>query len=340
MKKTLLLFSIGLALASCGGGNKEKSATSTGMSGEIRIDGSSTVFPLSEAVAEEFRAAEPEVRVTVGESGTGGGFKKFSRNEIDINDASRPITAEEIELCKAGGVDFIEIPVAYDGLAVVVSKENTFVDYLTVEELKKIWEPAAQGKIKTWNQVRPSFPNQPINLYGAGTASGTYDYFTEAIVGKAKASRGDYNASEDDNVLVKGVSSDKNGLAYFGLAYYENNADKLKLVPIDDKDDSNGKGGILPSQETVSNGTYQPLSRPEFIYVNAKAADRPEVKAFIKFYIENSAALAKEIGYVPLPADVYPLIQKRMDNKVTGTVFGEGRKTVGVNMADLLSAEK
>jgi len=340
MKKTLLLLSVGIALASCGGGNKEKSASSTGMSGEIRIDGSSTVFPLSEAVAEEFRSAEPEVRVTVGESGTGGGFKKFSRNEIDINDASRPITSEEIELCKAGGIDFIEIPVAYDGLAVVVSKENTFVDYLTVEELKKIWEPAAQGKIKTWNQVRPSFPNQPINLYGAGTASGTYDYFTEAIVGKAKASRGDYNASEDDNVLVKGVSSDKNGLAYFGLAYYENNADKLKLVPIDDKDDSNGKGGILPSQETVSNGTYQPLSRPEFIYVNAKAADRPEVKAFIKFYIENSAALAKEIGYVPLPAEVYPLAQKRMDNKVTGTVFGEGRKTVGVNMADLLSSEK
>lgn len=340
MKKTLLLLSVGLALASCGGGNKEKSASGTGMSGEIRIDGSSTVFPLSEAVAEEFRAAEPEIRVTVGESGTGGGFKKFSRNEIDINDASRPISAEEIELCKAGGVDFIEIPVAYDGLAVVVSKENTFVDYLTVEELKKIWEPAAQGKIKTWNQVRPSFPNQPINLYGAGTASGTYDYFTEAIVGKAKASRGDYNASEDDNVLVKGVSTDKNGLAYFGLAYYENNADKLKLVPIDDKDDSNGKGGILPSQETVSNGTYQPLSRPEFIYVNAKSADRPEVKAFIKFYIENSAALAKEIGYVPLPAEVYPLIQKRMDNKVTGTVFGKGRKTIGVNMADLLSSEK
>ena len=232
------------------------------------------------------------------------------------------------------------MPVAYDGLAVVVSKENDFVDYLTVEELKKIWEPAAQGKIKTWNQVRSSFPNQPINLYGAGTASGTYDYFTEAIVGKAKSSRGDYNASEDDNVLVKGVSSDKNGLAYFGLAYYENNADKLKLVPIDDKNEENGKGGIIPSQETVSNGTYQPLSRPEFIYVNAKSAERPELKAFIRFYLENAGILAKEVGYVPLPAEVYQLGLKRLEGKITGTVFGNGKNTVGVNMADLLKSEQ
>lgn len=339
MKKFVLLVSAGFALAACGGGQQDRKSSSA-ISGEIRIDGSSTVYPLSEAMAEEFRNAEPEVRVTVGESGTGGGFKKFSRNEIDINDASRPITAEEIELCQQNGVEFIEIPVAYDGLAVVVSKENNFVDYLTVAELKKIWEPAAQGKIKTWNQVRPTFPNQPINLYGAGTASGTYDYFTEAIVGKAKSSRGDYNASEDDNVLVKGVSSDKNALGYFGLAYYENNADKLKLVPIDDGNDENGKGGILPSQETVSNGTYQPLSRPEFIYVNAKSADRPEVKAFIRFYTENAATLAKEIGSVPLPAEVYTLTQKRFDGKVTGTVFGKDRNTVGVNMADLLKSEK
>ncbi|HEY1024010.1 MAG TPA: PstS family phosphate ABC transporter substrate-binding protein [Sphingobacteriaceae bacterium] len=337
MKRFIFLLSVGFGLAACGGGNQDQKS-STGLTGEIRIDGSSTVFPLSEAVAEEFRAVEPEVRVTVGESGTGGGFKKFSRGEIDINDASRPITAEEIELCKSGGIEFIELPVAYDGLAVVVSKENDFVDYLTVEELKKIWEPAAQGKIKTWNQVRPSFPNQPINLYGAGTASGTYDYFTEAIVGKAKASRGDYNASEDDNVLVKGVSSDKNALGYFGLAYYENNADKLKLVPIDDKNDANGKGAILPSQETVSNGTYQPLARPEFIYVSAKSADRPEVQAFVKFYLENAAALAKEIGYVPLQPEVYELAQKKMEQKATGTVFGAGRNTVGVDMAELMKA--
>lgn len=338
MKPYILLCSLGLALASCGGNQDKKAAT--GLTGEIRIDGSSTVFPLTEAVSEEFRAVEPDVRVTVGESGTGGGFKKFSRSETDINDASRPITSEEIEFCKQAGVEFIELPVAYDGLAVVVSKENTFVDYLTVEELKKIWEPAAQGKIKTWNQVRSSFPNEPINLYGAGTASGTYDYFTEAIVGKAKSSRGDYNASEDDNVLVKGVSSDKNGLAYFGLAYYENNADKLKLVPIDDKNEANGKGGIIPSQETVSNGTYQPLSRPEFIYVNAKSAERPELKAFVRFYLENAGKLAKEVGYVPLPDEVYQLALKRVEAKITGTVFGKGKNTVGVNMADLLKSEK
>lgn len=337
MKSYVLLCFLSLAFASCGGNQDKKAA---GLAGEIRIDGSSTVFPLSEAVAEEFRAIEPAVRVTVGESGTGGGFKKLSRGETDINDASRPITSEEIELCKQGGVDYIELPVAYDGLAVVVSRQNTFVDYLTVEELKKIWEPAAQGKIKTWNQVRATFPNQPINLYGAGTASGTYDYFTEAIVGKAKSSRGDYNASEDDNVLVKGVSSDKNALGYFGLAYYENNSDKLKLVPIDDKNDENGKGGILPSQQTVSNGTYQPLARPMFIYISAKAADKKELNAFVSFYIENAGKLSKEVGYVPLPDEVYKLSLKRIEGRITGTVFGGGKQTVGVNMVELLKIEK
>ena len=279
---------------------------------------------------------QSKVRVTVGESGTGGGFKKFSRGEIDINDASRPIKPEEIELCKQSGIEFIELPVAYDGLAVVVNKANTFVDYLTVSELKKLWEPAAQGKIKTWNQVRASFPNQPINLYGAGTASGTYDYFTEAVVGKAKSSRGDYNASEDDNVLVKGVSSDKNALGYFGLAYYENNADQLKLVPINDGNESNGAGAIIPTPETVSNGTYAPLSRPEFIYINAKSAGRPEVKAFITFYLENAQALAKEVGSVPLKPEVYQLIQERFDKKITGSLFANGTSTIGVDMSDIL----
>lgn len=319
-------------LASCGGDASKSSGT---LSGEIKIDGSSTVYPLSEAVSEEYRNEESGVRVTVGESGTGGGFKKFSRGEIDINDASRPITSEEIELCKEGGVEFIELPVAYDGLAVVVNKENTFVDFLTIAELKKLWEPEAQGKIKSWNQIRASFPNQPINLYGAGTASGTYDYFTEAVVGKAKSSRGDYNASEDDNVLVKGVSSDKNALGYFGLAYYENNSDKLKLVPIS----ADGKPGILPSQETVSNGTYTPLSRPEFIYVNAKSADRPEVKSFIAFYLANAGTLAQEIGSVPLTPEVYKLVQARFDKKITGSAFGAGRSTIGVDLIKLLSSE-
>lgn len=330
--RLFLISIIVFTLSSCGG---KKQNQGTGLSGEVKIDGSSTVYPLSEAVAEEFRNVESEIRVTVGESGTGGGFKKFSRGEIDINDASRPIKKEEIDLCKQGNVQFIELPVAYDGLAVVVNKENTFIDYLTVKELKKMWEPAAQGKIKTWNQIRASFPNEPINLYGAGTASGTYDYFTEAIVGEAKSSRGDYNASEDDNVLVKGVSSDRNAIGYFGLAYYQNNADKLKLVPINDEDDSNGKGAILPSPETVTNGTYQPLARPEFIYVNAKSAEKPAVKAFVMFYLENAPLLANEIGSVALSQDVYDLVIKKFESKKTGTVFGTG-KTVGVNMADLL----
>lgn len=332
--KRITLFILAVSfLSSCGGGGNNKSSGT--LSGEIRIDGSSTVYPLSEAVSEEFRTEESNVRVTVGESGTGGGFKKFSRGEIDINDASRPITEQEIELCKQGGVEFIELPVAYDGLAIVVNKENTFVDHLTVAELKKIWEPEAQGKIKTWNQVRSSFPNQPINLYGAGTASGTYDYFTEAIVGKAKSSRGDYNASEDDNVLVKGVSSDKNALGYFGLAYFENNADQLKLVPIN----SDGKTSVIPTQATVSDGSYTPLSRPEFIYVNAKSADRPEVKSFIAFYIKNAQILAKEIGSVPLKPEVYKLVQSRFDKKITGSAFGKGISTIGVNMTELLKTE-
>jgi phosphate transport system substrate-binding protein len=335
MKKIILSIIVAASLAACGGNNNKATGNLTG---EIKIDGSSTVYPLSEAVSEEYRRDQSGVRVTVGESGTGGGFKKFSRGEIDINDASRPITAGEIESCKEAGVEFVELPVAYDGLAVVVNLENDFVDYLTIAELKKLWEPAAQGKIKTWNQIRPSFPNQPINLYGAGTASGTYDYFTEAVVGKSKSSRGDYNASEDDNVLVKGVSSDRNALGYFGLAYYENNADKLKLVPIDDENDANGKGGIIPTQETVSNGTYSPLSRPEFIYVNLKSADRPEVQSFIKFYLENAQVLAKEIGSVPLKPEVYKLVQERFDKKIKGSAFANGVSTIGVNMEELLKA--
>ena len=335
MKKIILSIIVAASLAACGGNNNKATGNLTG---EIKIDGSSTVYPLSEAVSEEYRGDQSGVRVTVGESGTGGGFKKFSRGEIDINDASRPITAGEIESCKEAGVEFIELPVAYDGLAVVVNLENDFVDYLTIAELKKLWEPAAQGKIKTWNQIRPSFPNQPINLYGAGTASGTYDYFTEAVVGKSKSSRGDYNASEDDNVLVKGVSSDRNALGYFGLAYYENNADKLKLVPIDDENDANGKGGIIPTQETVSNGTYSPLSRPEFIYVNLKSADRPEVQSFIKFYLENAQVLAKEIGSVPLKPEISKLVQERFDKKIKGSAFANGVSTIGVNMEELLKA--
>ncbi|WP_423147383.1 PstS family phosphate ABC transporter substrate-binding protein [Rubrolithibacter danxiaensis] len=337
MKKNMLFFSVMLIVAACGG--EKKQVSESGLSGEIKIDGSSTVYPLSEAMAEEFRNEAPDVRVTVGESGSGGGFKKFSRGETDINDASRPVKSEELELFKQGNIDFIELPVAYDGLAVVVNKANTFVDHLTVAELKKLWEPAAQGKIKTWDQVRSTFPKQPINLYGAGTASGTYDYFTEAIVGKAKSSRGDYNASEDDNVLVKGVSSDKNALGFFGLSYYEENSDKLKIVPIDNENDADGKGAIAPSVETVTNGTYQPLARPLLIYISTKSADKPHVKAFINFYLDQANTLAKEIGIVPLQPEVYKLAKTRFEKKITGTVFEPGKKTVGVHLTDLFKIE-
>jgi phosphate transport system substrate-binding protein len=302
-------------------------------SGRIDIDGSSSVYPITEAVAEEFRNEHGDVRVTVGVSGTGGGFKKFARNEIDISNASRPIKAEEIKSAAKAGIYFIEIPVAYDGLAVVVSKENNFVEYLTVDELKKIWEPAAQGKIRSWAQVRDGFPDVPLRLYGAGTSSGTYDYFTEAVTGKSKSSRGDYTASEDDNVLVQGVSSDKGGLGYFGLAYFLENKDKLKLVGID-----NGNGVIFPSDSTVTTGTYAPLSRPEFIYVNAKSADKPEVKEFVKFYMEQAPALVKEIGYVPLPADVYLLSYQRFLNKRTGSLFAN-KSTVGADLIKLMKED-
>lgn len=300
--------------------------------GKINIDGSSTVYPLTEAVSEEFRDIRPQIRVTVGVSGTGGGFKKFLRSETDISNASRPISKSEIELSKQNNIGFIEIPVSYDGLAVVISPNNTFVDYLTVEELHKMWAPESQQKINRWNQIRPEWPDAPLNLYGAGTSSGTYDYFTEAINGKAKASRGDYTASEDDNVLVQGVSTDVNGLAYFGLAYYTENKDKLKLVPIKVDEDSEA---IYPTDETVRTGAYQPLARPEFIYINVKSAEIPYVQEYVKFYMENAAALAEEIGSVALPSEVYKLSYERFKNKKTGSIF-ENTSIVGANLLNLL----
>lgn len=298
--------------------------------GKIQIDGSSSVYPITEAVAEEYRVIHSDIRITVGVSGTGGGFKKFARGETDISNASRPITAKEAAACKANNIAFIEIPVAYDGLAVVVSPSNDFVKYLTVSELKKIWEPAAQQKILSWKQVRDDFPDVPIRLYGAGTSSGTYDYFTEAIVGKAKSSRGDYTASEDDNVLVQGVASDKGALGYFGLAYYLENKSKLKLVGID-----NGNGPVFPSDSTVTYGTYAPLSRPEFIYVSATSAGNVVVKDFIKFYIDNAVQLVKEVGYVPLPAEVYQMAHQRFLNNIQGSMF-EKTTTVGADLKKLM----
>ena len=270
------------------------------LTGEVKIDGSSTVYPITEAIAEEYRVEQPNVRVTVGVSGTGGGFGKFSRNEIAINNASRPIKDSEIEECKKNDVNFIELSVAYDGLAVVVSKDNNWVRDLTVEELKRIWEPAAQGELTHWNQIRPEWPNTPLNLYGPGIASGTYDYFTEVIVGESGSSRGDYTASEDDNVLVQGVSGDKNALGFFGLAYYEENQERLKLVGVD-----GGNGVVLPSYESVKDGSYAPLSRPVFIYVNSEAVKDEAVVDFVQFYIDNASELVQDVGYISLPEADY-----------------------------------
>lgn len=336
MKKLILMIAGAALIASCNNNSKSGSGK---LSGEVKIDGSSTVYPITEAVAEEFRKMEPEVKITAGISGTGGGFKKFGRGETDMSDASRPIKEEELSLCKENKIDFIEIPVAFDGLAIVVNKDNSFVDQLTVAELKKIWEPEAQGKITSWKQIRASFPDVPLHLYGAGVASGTYDYFTEAIVGKAKSSRGDYTASEDDNVLVQGVASDKGGLGFFGLEYFTENKDKLKLVPVNDENDANGAGAIIPTMETVTNGTYAPLSRPLFIYVNAKSADRPEVASFVEYYMTNGAKLTAEVGSIALPAEIYTMGLERFKKKVTGSVFS-GKSTVGMKIADMMKAEK
>lgn len=302
----------------------------------IKIDGSSTVYPITEAVAEDYQA-EKKVKVTVGISGTGGGFKKFCRGETDVQNASRPILKKEMDACKEAGVQFIELPIAYDGLTVVVNKNNDFVKSLTVEELKKMWEPGAQGKVKSWKQVNATFPDTPLKLFGAGSDSGTFDYFTEAIVGKAKSSRGDYTASEDDNVLVQGVNSDKGGLGYFGYAYYEENQDKLKAVPIVAK---KGAPAVLPSFDSVKNGSYQPLSRPIFIYVNAtSAAFKPEVKAFIDFYLQNAPVLVKEVKYIPLPANEYTAVTKHWKALKPGTGFG-GVPEIGVKIEELLARIK
>lgn len=296
-----LLISVALSVLLGGCGSKTNTeGGSESLQGDIRIDGSSTVYPITEAVAEEFRVEHPDVKITVGVSGTGGGFSKFCRGEIDINDASRPIKEQEAASCKSSNIEFAELKVAYDGLVVVVNKENTWVKDITVEELKKIWEPDAQEKITRWNQIRPEWPAEEFHLYGPGIASGTYDYFTEAIVGKSGSSRGDYTASEDDNVLVQGIAGDKHGLGFFGLAYYEENQDKLKLVPV-----NNGESAVLPSVETVKNGTYKPLSRPVFIYVTKSAAKRPEVERFVKFYLENASVLVPDVGYIPLSDEEY-----------------------------------
>lgn len=334
MRKLYVVLLAGV-LFSCGDGKEQQSNSSDTVSGSVEVDGSSTVYPISEAVAEEFQKENKDARVTIGVSGTGGGFKKFIRKDIDLTGASRPITQSEDSLAKSANLPYIELPVAYDGLAVVVNPQNNWVDKLTVAELKMIWEPSAQSKITKWNQIRPEWPNEEIHLFGAGTESGTFDYFTEAIVGEAKASRGDYTASEDDNVLVQGVSTDKNALGFFGLAYYEENQGKLKIVPIDDQNETNGAGAIVPTKETVVDGTYQPLSRPLFIYVNAESTKEPSVDQFVKYYITSAPELVAETGYIPLSKETYDLVSKRYENKKTGSVL-LGGSTVGIKLDEVL----
>lgn len=322
------LTSLVLAMAWTGGGIPALAAPI------VTIDGSSTVFPITEAVAEEFQKAKKgAVRVTVGISGTGGGFKKFCRSEIDIADASRPIKKSEMEDCAKAGVKYIELPVAYDALTVVLNPENTWAKNLTVADLKKIWEPEAKDKITSWKQVRPEWPDLPLKLYGPGTDSGTFEYFTEAIVGKAKASRPDYTASEDDNTLVTGVSRDKGGLGYFGYAYYAENTRKLAAASID-----NGKGPVAPSEKSVEDGSYQPLSRPVFIYVSEKALEKPEVREFVDFYMKSAPQLVKEVKYVQLPAKVYSMNLEHLAKKKLGTVFG-GKSEVGLKIEELVKRE-
>ncbi len=303
----------------------------------VTMDGSSTVYPISEAVAEEFQKAKKgQVKVTVGVSGTGGGFKKFCRGEIDISNASRPIQEKEMKACAEAGIQYIELPIAYDALTVVINKNNTWAEEMTVAELKKMWEPDAQGKVNNWKQVAERFPNRPLKLAGPGADSGTFDYFTEAVVGKSKSSRGDYLASEDDNVIVQFISGDPGALGYFGLAYYLENKDKLKAVKI--KKDENAPA-VAPSVETVNNGTYVPLSRPIFIYVNAKAAqEKPEVAEYVQFYLERAPKLAREVGYVDLPKEAYELAKKNFAARKLGTVFG-GHSEVGLPVAELLKRE-
>lgn len=273
-------------------------AAAADLSGTIEIDGSSTVFPVSEAVAEEFHKIHPDVRVNVGVSGTGGGFKRFTAGETDISDASRPIKDKEAQAAADNGIEYYPLRVAMDGLSVLVSPDNDFVECLSVEQLKAIWEPSSA--VSNWNDVDPAFPDKKIVLYGPDTDSGTFDYFTEEVVGEVQASRADYTASADDNVLVQGIAGGRYSLGYFGYSYYSENADKLKLVSVD-----SGNGCVTPTSETIENGTYAPLSRPLFIYVSKQSLERPEVKAFVEFYLDNAAELAQEVGYIRLGESEY-----------------------------------
>ena len=341
---------LALAMVACGGDAATEapaasSSSQTGstapialssLEGDISIDGSSTVFPITEAMAEEFGiATEGNVRITVGVSGTGGGFSKFCAGETVISDASRPIKQSEVDLCAEGGIEFVEIPVAIDGLSVMVNPSNDFVECMTVDELHTIWAPEAEEVITRWNQVRPEWPDEKIGLYAPGVDSGTFDYFTETVNGESQASRADFLPSEDDNVLVTGISGDRGSLGYFGYAYYAENADRLKLLSID-----GGDGCITPTEETINNGTYAPLSRPLFIYVAADALNQPQVKAFVEYYLdEANRGLVSETGYIPLPSTVYDLALAKFQNGKTGAAFGGDARLSGT-VEEVLTASQ
>ncbi|MGL5197014.1 MAG: PstS family phosphate ABC transporter substrate-binding protein [Chroococcales cyanobacterium] len=329
---TLLIL---LGLTACRGtGTSAQNRGGRGENNHLSIDGSSTVFPISEAMAEEFMKANPGLRVTIGISGSGGGFKKFCQGETDISNASRAIDATERELCAKNGIEYLEIPIAYDGISVVVNPANTFVECLTLAELKRMWEPAAEGIIMSWNQIRPTFPHRPLRLFGPGTDSGTHDYFTAALVGQDQQSRGDYTASEDDNIIVQGVAGDVEGLGFFGYAYYQENRNKLKLVAID-----SGEGCIAPGPETIADNRYQPFSRPEFIYINKSQAERPDVKAFVEFHLNpNHQYLISEVGYVPLSESMMRVVRTRYEKRKVGSVFKSG-STLDINLYDALNVE-
>lgn len=304
----------------------------------IKVDGSSTVYPITEAMAEEFQTLKKNsIKVTAGISGTGGGFKKFCRGETDIQDASRPITKQEMADCKAAGIQYFELPIAYDATVVAVNIKNP-MNEITVADLKKMWEPSATSKIKKWNQVNPQWPDQDLKLFGAGSDSGTFDYFTEAIVGKAKSSRGDYTASEDDNTIVKGIGGDKNAIGYLPMSYYMENKKTLKALAIIGGEGAPVKTGVYPSKETVENGTYFPLSRPLFIYVNEKSAKRPEVAEFVKFYLTKAPELVPAVKYVALPAKAYQMATEHFAKGKLGTVFASGAH-VGLKIEELMKKE-
>lgn len=332
-----LLFALALFAAACGG--DEEAADGDGgngsgaLAGEIRIDGSSTVFPITEAMADEFGREHQDVRVSVGVSGTGGGMEKFGAGEIDIADASRPIKQEESEAVLATGVEYIELPIAYDGISVVVNPANDWVEQMTAEELATIWAPEAEGQILKWSDVNPDWPESDLKLYGPGTDSGTFDYFTDEIVGEEGASRGDFTPSEDDNVLVQGVAGDEGALGYFGFAYYVENQDSLRAVPIVNPETGEA---VMPSEETINDGSYSPLSRPIFIYVSTAAAERPEVQAFVDFYLNEGQALISEVGYVPLPDEVIELVRERWENRVAGSMYLTVENAGELSLVELL----